>query len=279
MAVSFGAWHRDMYMQISPLSIERRDEEGAGGAVASDGDMDRQEGRRLPAYERIKAAIRTRIREGEWGPGEPIPGESELAASFGVSRLTAHRALRELAREGVIERRRRRGSRVAVRTGRDIVLEIPRIERLVAQLGAAYELRLLARRTLVPPAPIRERLELPAGERALHLLLVHLADRRPFQLEDRWINLLAVPEAVAADFTAIAPGSWLLEHVPWSEAEHVIAAENADPATAAALDIRPGDAVLVIERRTRNRNRVVTWARFRHPGASYRLATAFAPRS
>ncbi len=252
---------------------------GPGEAAEGDGGMDRQDRDGLPAYERIKAEIRTRIREGEWGPGDPIPGESELAASFGVSRLTAHRALRELAREGVIERRRRRGSRVAVRTGRDIVLEIPRIERLVAELGAVYELRLLARRTLVPPAEIRARLELAAGERALHLLLLHLADRRPFQLEDRWINLLAVPAAADADFTAIAPGSWLLEHVPWSEAEHVIAAENADPATAAALGIRPGEAVLVIERRTRNRNRVVTWARFRHPGASYRLATAFAPRS
>ena len=86
-----------------------------------------------------------------------------------------------------------------------------------------------------------------------------------------------MPEAAQADFTAVAPGSWLLEHVPWSEAEHVIAAENADPATARALDIEPGEAVLVIERRTRNGDRVVTWARFRHPGSSYRLATAFAP--
>ncbi len=265
-------------MQICLLSIEGRDRT-EGRKVGSDGGMDRQDGRGLPAYERIKSVIRARIREGEWGPGDPIPGESELAASFGVSRLTAHRALRELAREGVIERRRRRGSRVAVRTGRDIVLEIPRIERLVAQLGAVHELRLLSRRTLVPPAEIRDRLELERRRRALHLRVVHLADRRPFQLEDRWINLLAVPEAATVDFTAVAPGSWLLEHVPWSEAEHVIAAENADPATAEDLEIRPGEAVLVIERRTRNRDRVVTWARFRHPGGSYRLATAFAPRS
>ena len=264
-----------MYMQISRLSIEGRDV--AEAKPERDAGAARDATRGLPAYERIKTAIRTRIREGEWGPGEPIPGESELAREFGVSRLTAHRALRELAREGVIERRRRRGSRVAVRTGRDIVLEIPRIERLVRELGAAYELQLLARRMLVPPAEVRERLELAPGRRALHLLVRHLADRRPFQLEERWINLLAVPEAAQADFTAVAPGSWLLEHVPWSEAEHVIAAENADPATARALDIEPGEAVLVIERRTRNGDRVVTWARFRHPGSSYRLATAFAP--
>ncbi len=268
-----------MYMQISHLSIEGAHVAEPDGRAESDGGMAQRARGRLPAYERIKAAIRTRIREGEWGPGDPIPGESELARDFGVSRLTAHRALRELAREGVIERRRRRGSRVAVRTGRDIVLEIPRIERLVKELGATYELRLLWRRTAVPPAEIRERLELAPGQRALHLVLLHLADRRPFQLEDRWINLLAVPEAARADFTAIAPGSWLLEHVPWSEAEHVIAAENADPATARALDIKTGEAVLVIERRTRNQNRVVTWARFRHPGSSYRLATAFAPRA
>ncbi len=245
--------------------------------MAADRQRDPGDGARLPAYARIREAIRGRIREGVWGPGDAIPGESDLARAFGVSRLTVHRALRELAQEGVIERRRRRGSRVAVRTGRNLVLEIPRVERLVEELGCRHHLELAGRRIRIPPAEVRERLELPGRERALELRVLHFADQRPFQLEERWINLRAVPSARTADFASTPPGSWLLAHVPWSEAEHIIAAENADPETARALSIEPGEAVLVIERRTRHRGLVITWARFSHPGSSYRLATAFAP--
>lgn len=63
-------------------------------------------------YERIAAALRTAILDGDLRPGDPLPTVKELAAENGVSVGTAHRALATLAAEGLISVRR--GSRAVV---------------------------------------------------------------------------------------------------------------------------------------------------------------------
>lgn len=52
-----------------------------------------------------------RIRNGTWPEGGLIPTEAELAAEFGCARAT-NRALQALAQSGVLERRRKVGTRV-----------------------------------------------------------------------------------------------------------------------------------------------------------------------
>lgn len=52
-------------------------------------------------YIRIKEQILAEIAEGKLQPGDRVSSESELVAAFGVSRMTANRALRELMFEGV----------------------------------------------------------------------------------------------------------------------------------------------------------------------------------
>jgi GntR family histidine utilization transcriptional repressor len=99
------------------------------------------------------------------------------------------------------------------------------------------------------------------------------------QLEHRFINLIAVPRAADQAFTTIAPGRWLLDHVPWSEAEHSIRAEPADARTASLLRAKPGTACLVIERRTWQRRRTITLARLVHPGTRHALTGRFRPAS
>lgn len=66
-----------------------------------------------PRWQAIHDAIRTRIASGDLRPGEPLPSDDELAAQWGVSRLTAHRALYELARDGKVLRTRGAGTVVA----------------------------------------------------------------------------------------------------------------------------------------------------------------------
>lgn len=58
-----------------------------------------------PHYKRIRRQIEMQIRRGELSPGHRLPGERDLATKFGVSQMTANRALIELVREGWLERR------------------------------------------------------------------------------------------------------------------------------------------------------------------------------
>jgi len=228
------------------------------------------------SYREVKQHVLGRIRSGEWGPGAPVPREHELAQRFGCARMTVHRALRELAEEGVLERRRRSGTRVALQTARSALVEIPRVDREIEATGARYHYRRLARRIVRPGAAAAAQLGLAPGARALRVTCLHHAGEVPFQLEERWINLDAVPEARDEPFTEQPPNVWLLERRPWSNVEHVIGAIQAGDREARRLAIDAGDALLLIERRTWLERQVLTWVRMLHPGRFYRLRAAAA---
>jgi len=67
----------------------------------------------LPKHERLKRAFITAISEGFWQPGARLPSESELAAVTPCSLGTVQKALRDLAGDGLIERKRGSGTVVA----------------------------------------------------------------------------------------------------------------------------------------------------------------------
>ena len=53
-----------------------------------------------PLYEKVKEYVLANIGSGAWGLNHKLPSENELVASLGVSRMTVHRALRELTSQG-----------------------------------------------------------------------------------------------------------------------------------------------------------------------------------
>ncbi|MGY3078038.1 GntR family transcriptional regulator [Bradyrhizobium sp. LM6.10] len=62
----------------------------------------------FPKYLQIREIVRRRLRLLQ--PGDRLPTESELAAEFGVSRVTVRQVMKIFATEGVIERRPRVGT-------------------------------------------------------------------------------------------------------------------------------------------------------------------------
>ena len=226
-------------------------------------------------YKKIRLDIERRILTGEWPPGHRIPFEHEIMARYGCSRMTVNKALSELAQADLLERRRRAGTFVRRPQFLSAVLKIPDIRAEITALGRAYSYELIkcARRTA--NAADRERLGVKKPCKVVAIACRHGADTMPFALEDRLIDLDAVPGAATADFSAEPPGSWLLHHVPWTEAEHAISAIVADETIAAALDIRIGAPCLVIERRTWRKGRSITAVRLVYPGESHRLVARF----
>ncbi len=160
---------------------------------------------------------------------------------------------------------------MAAGEGRGAQFRISRVDQEVAARGAEYRYALLDRRVEPPPDAVRARLEIPEEAEALFVRCLHYANDVPFQIEERWINLLAVPDAGSERFEESGPNAWLLEHVPWSEAEQVLYAANSDAREAALLGLAEGDALFVVERRTRRGPQIVTSVRLKYPGRYYRL--------
>jgi len=63
-------------------------------------------------WQDLQSEILNRIQSRHWKPGELIPNEVDLADEFGCARATVNRALRAVADTGLLERRRKAGTRV-----------------------------------------------------------------------------------------------------------------------------------------------------------------------
>ena len=226
-------------------------------------------------YKTIRQDIERHIMSGAWPPGFRIPFEHELMVRYGCSRMTVSKALSELAQADLIERRRRAGSFVRRPQLLSAVLKIADIRAEITALGRSYGYRLNSYlRRAANPAD-RARLGVPKASKVIAITCNHSADGVPFALEDRVINLDAVPEAATADFTTEPPGTWLLDHVPWTEAEHTVSAIAADGAVASALEIAVGTACLVIDRHTWRAARTLTAVRLIYPGDTHKLVARF----
>jgi GntR family transcriptional regulator len=66
-----------------------------------------------PLYRQIKSLITQSLMAGEWGPGEPIPSEIELASRFNVSQGTVRKAINELADQNLLIRHQGKGTFVS----------------------------------------------------------------------------------------------------------------------------------------------------------------------
>ena len=234
----------------------------------------------LSLHERILTEIEQNILSGHWPPGYRIPAEVELTEQYQCSRMTVNKVLTQLARAGLIERRRKAGSFVIrPAQGGSAVLEIRDIRNEVLATGKAYRTELLHRQRRRSIRADMDAMQLQRPQSVLYLISMHYADSKPFCLEDRLINLQAVPAAAQESFTEEPPGSWLYQHVPWSSAEHRIRATAADAETAALLKIRKGSPCLVIERRTWTEDQPVTQVKLIYPAEETELVARFSPAS
>jgi GntR family transcriptional regulator, histidine utilization repressor len=231
----------------------------------------------MSLHQRIRADIEEQILSGEWPPGRRVPFEHELTQRYKCSRMTVSKALTELAKAGLVARRRKAGTFVTRPHSQAAVLEIHDVKAEATALGLAHRFEIASRRKRKSGRVDRRRLDMKVGEPVLDVTCRHYAGSEPFCLEERTINLLAVPEAQAEPFAELSPGAWLLQLVPWTVAEHKIRAAGADRPTASALGIAEGSPCLVIERRTWRGEKPVTYVKLTYPADAHELIARFAP--
>ena len=226
-----------------------------------------------PRYQQIKDAICDAIRDRTYKAGGQIPPEQELARQFGVSRMTANRAIRELVDAGVLVRHQGMGTFVASVRAESPLLEIRNIADEVRGRHHVYSNELCRLEEVRADAALAGRLGIRIGERAFHSLIVHRENGRPIQLEDRFVNAAIAPDYLAQDFGTRTPNQYLSELFPLSEIEHIIEAVLPDAQTRNLLQIDAATPCLLVNRRTWSDGRLISCARLVHPGDLYRLSS------
>lgn len=224
------------------------------------------------SWQTVQAEVLRRINAREWKPGEFIPNEAELSVEFGCARATVNRALRNLAESGLLDRRRKAGTRVALHPVRKATLDIPVTRYEIEGKGQTYRHSVLLQERVVPPSGIRARMRTGPGVKLLHLVTLHLADGKPYVFGDRWINPDAVPGIEKADLSAQSANEWLVANIPFEGGDFSFSAMTAGKREAEILACKEGEGLFVIDRSTWNKTHVITSVRLTFaPG--YRMHT------
>lgn len=230
-----------------------------------------------PRYQQLKDQIIQRISTGELRPNDRVPSENELVESANVSRMTANRALRELNDEGYVERIAGRGTFVSDFRSQSHVLEVQNIADEIAGRGRTHTCDVLRKSRQHARGEIARALHVEQGSDVFHLLLVHLENGAPIQVEDRHVVADFAPRTLEQDFSTLTPSAYLTSIAPLQEAEQVVRAQMSNAAVRKQLQMTNDEPSLVVLRRTWCKGRPVTFARLHHPGSRYELAGHYAP--
>lgn len=107
-------------------------------------------------WRQVSQIIRNRVRDGSYPLDSVLPREVDLADELGVSRNTVREAFRLLSDEGLLERRKRAGTRVvATRTRTKLQIDLDPQSSLRA-LSRQSDLKVIGRTEAELPAAIRD---------------------------------------------------------------------------------------------------------------------------
>jgi len=209
---------------------------------------------RVPLYHQIFLILRNRIFGGEVQSGEMVPGEQELALEFNVSRITAKRALNELASAGLVVRERGRGTRVTHRPKAPAVTSsIEGWLENISLMGIATEARVLDFDYLAASEDIAHALEIEPGMDVQHAVRVRSLDGEPMSY-----LVTYVPADIGRQYDRedldTKPLLLLLElaGVKVASARQTISATLADSEVASALSVHAGTPLIEVRRVVRD---------------------------
>ena len=150
----------------------------------------------LPAYQRIRTAIRKRIDAGQLRPGDPVSSERDLAKLHQVSLMTARHALATLEREGIVERRRGVGTFVSAPKIHFNKLMSYTEQMSARSLTAVTEI--LLAKTVDNEPDAAARLSLPPAAALFKIERLRHASEEPYALETCYFSAAEFPALLSA---------------------------------------------------------------------------------
>ncbi len=132
--------------------------------------------------------------------GERLPSERELAARWGVARMTVRKAIERLIEEGRLERRHGSGTYIA-QAPYARLFGLRSFTEDMRQRGLTPSSKLLRLRKLRASTAVASRLRIPVGEDVFKFVRLRLADGEPMALETVVILAAYVPGLSTKDLT------------------------------------------------------------------------------
>ncbi len=202
------------------------------------------------SWKGVRDLIQSKILDTTYAPGDKMPRDQDIAAELGCARTTVQRAMRDLSDSGILERRRKGGTRVRADPLTRATLDIQITRKEVEQNGSVYSYQLLKKAMAVPPLSVFANFGLTVQSTMLRIEALHLANQRPYIYENRWVSTQTVPEIATVDLEAESANEWLVRNKPYSRCDIRFYAVKANKYYAEIFETGENEALFVIERTT-----------------------------
>ncbi len=206
----------------------------------------------VPYYLQVKEAVRGLIASGELKPGDMLTTEFTLSGQLGISRLVVHRAYRELVTEGLLIRRRAKGTFVSPPSRRSYTVVGPlfSVTEQTTSAGLKPSNRILKQEVIAAGSEVCGELQVTEDADVIHLSNLRLVDQLPFCIEDMYFSCERFPKLASMDMnnrSVYATLEKLYDAHP-QEAMDTISAGAATREEARLLGINKGAPVMRLKR-------------------------------
>jgi GntR family transcriptional regulator len=156
----------------------------------------------VPYYAQLKESLRAEIESGKRRPGDLLPGEPELCREFDVSRTVVRQALKELTYEGLITRRKGKGTFVASPKFTEThIQELSGFFKDMLDLGHTPYSQVLRQEVIPATSLVAERLVLPEGAPVIQIDRLRFVEQDPLVLVTTYLPYQKCPQLVEADLS------------------------------------------------------------------------------
>jgi len=145
-------------------------------------------GSAVPYYHQVKEAVKALIAKGDLKPGDMLSSEFSLSEQLGISRLVVHRGYRELVSEGLLIRKRAKGTFVSPPPQRSFTVVGPLFSMTenLTKDGLEPSSKILLQEVIPASEEVMNELGLTEGARVTHLRAVRMAKGLPFAIEEMY---------------------------------------------------------------------------------------------
>lgn len=202
-----------------------------------------------PLYHQVYLFLKEKIHLGDIPFGEKMPTEHQLSEAFDVSRITAKRAMDELAEEGYISRRRGKGSHVIYKhRAEQVAAPLSGLLENLKTMGQETDVKSLGFKLAVPPLDIQERFGIGPSEKLIQSVRVRSTDGVPFGYYVSWTREIGDVYNEESLQTSTRLELFRKAGVSLGDVKQSITATLSNMDTAMVLSIPTGRPLLLLDR-------------------------------
>ena len=227
---------------------------------------------KIPQFAVIKQYLEQQINTEQWAPGRRIPTEQSLADTFAVSRMTARRAVQELADKGILNRTQGSGTYVADRPQtvpniliKDVVA--------VAKAEHTHQHKIISADAVQATSDIAKLMGLQTDTLVFQLTIVHFNGDSPIQWQKIWVNRNMAPALLKQKLDKVDPNDYLNWLCRPQKTQCQVKAVLPTASQRLQLMLSNQDALscMQLSRRHWSADAVFSFSQMLHPGGSYYL--------